>query len=373
MASAPAQQPTLTYEVAELQTILRRAGVPVVDARGAQPLEFLFAGAPDVGLPTADGRLDEIERFEQAPVAQREVPPARRSSRLRYFLDGSQRTMQVWRLGLVPIVTTVAAAAILRRDGDGAVSVAPGTLGFRHAWLIPLRAPVPGLEELVGLIRERGGEIVDPLAPFDPGRYESVAGNFGHLVQAAYVAAREVRDELERELVADWDRGLPRRDPEDWLVADGRLKVPASHAIGLVKSLTQQHLAGHEAETVFDLPPGSRTTAFRARDYRRDPGARLDPEAPTASGKSGAPTLWYLRLRDAAGQDARHALVRVEAGPDIRETAEIDELSAWLLAERAPRATSDERWATLLYPIHLLEEILKRRVEAHTRGWPAGR
>ncbi len=71
--------------------------------------------------------------------------------------------------------------------------------------------------------------------------------------------------------------------------------------------------------------------------------------------------------------DARHALVRVEAGPEVREQAQIDELSAWLMAERTPRATADARWATLLYPVHFLEQILKRRLAADTRGWPGGR
>jgi hypothetical protein len=41
-----------------------------------------------------------------------------------------------------------------------------------------------------------------------------------------------------------------------------------------------------------------------------------------------------------------------------------------VLAERTPRATGDARWATLLYPVHLLERILKRRLDADTRGWP---
>ena len=47
-------------------------------------------------------------------------------------------------------------------------------------------------------------------------------------------------------------------------------------------------------------------------------------------------------------------------------------MSAWLMAERTPRATADARWATLLYPVHYLERILKRRLEADTRGWPGG-
>jgi hypothetical protein len=364
---------TLSLDVAEIQSALRQAGVRLADVRGAQALELVFAGVPELGMPTADGRVDEIERFEQAPVAARLVPPARGRSRLRYFLDGSQRTLQVWRLGLVPIAATVASAAILRRDESGRVEVAPGTLRFKHAWLIPTRAPEPGLDALVDLIASRGGAIVDPLADRPDDEYAMLAGDYAKLIQAAYVAARHVREELERDLISAWGAGLPLRESDEWLVADGRLRLPVPNAVGLVKSLSQQHLTGPEAVTLFDLPPGHRTSAFRARDYRRDPGTGLDPEIQAASGKSGAPTLWFLRLRDSSGLDARHALVRVEAGPDVRATDEIDELSAWLLAERSPRATEDARWATLLYPIHLLEEILKRRVEAHTRGWPVVR
>ena len=68
--------------------------------------------------------------------------------------------------------------------------------------------------------------------------------------------------------------------------------------------------------------------------------------------------------------DARHALVRVEAPRTDCTTEEIDRISGWILAERTPRATGDSRWATLLYPVHLLERILKRRLDADTRGWP---
>ena len=80
--------------------------------------------------------------------------------------------------------------------------------------------------------------------------------------------------------------------------------------------------------------------------------------------------MWYLRLWDAAGQDARHALVRIEAAHDVADTVAINRLSSWLLAERIPRATQDARWATLLYAIHYLEQILKRRVAGVTAGWP---
>lgn len=364
----------LTVQVAEIQAQLRRDGLTVADMRSTEALEMLFAGVPELGMPTAEPHSPRIERIEHDPIVARTVPPAPTRSRLRYFLDGSQRTMPVWRVGLVPITTTVAAAALLRRNDSGEVEIAPGMLRFRHAWLIPRRVSDPSLDAIIAQIEDAGGYIVDPLANQTDDEYAKLAGDYGKLIQASYVAARGVREDLEFELLDDWGKGRAQHLADDWLVVDGRLRLAVPNAIGLVKSLMRQQLSGSEAVTVFGLPPGDRTTAFRAPDdYHRDPGPRLDLDAFAASGQHDAPVLWYLRMHDAMGQDARHALVRVEVSPKIKTTAEYDEISAWLLAERAPRAVSDVRWATLLYPIHLLERILKSRVNAFTRGWPGTR
>lgn len=365
---------SFTVQVAEMAARLRREGVPLADMRYSDPLELAFSGMFDVRMPTAEAKPDAIERMEADPISARAVPVARGDSRLRYFLDGSQRTLLVWRIGLVPVATTIAAAAVLRRDDGGEVEVVPGTLRFKHVWLVPRKADQPGLAEVIAAIEAGGGEIVDPLEGVGADEYLDLAGDYGMLHQAGYVRAREVRSELEEELLVDWGHGDVPRSSDDWLVVDGRLRWDIPNVIGLVKSPNRQQLSGGEAISVFNLAPGERTTAFRLpTNFWRDAGTRSSVDAVPATGPIDAPTLWYLRLHNALGQDARHALVRVEAGKYVRSTEEIDELSAWLLAERAPRATSDARWATLLYPIHLLEEILKRRVDAHTRGWPVGR
>ena len=52
------------------------------------------------------------------------------------------------------------------------------------------------------------------------------------------------------------------------------------------------------------------------------------------------------------------------------DNEEIDDIASWLMAERVPRPTADSRWPTLLYPVHLLERILKRRIAQITAGWP---
>jgi hypothetical protein len=174
----------------------------------------------------------------------------------------------------------------------------------------------------------------------------------------AYAAARRVRDEVESDVFAAWVAQPAWATGDDWIVVDGRLRSQAPRAIGLVKQFTDALLVGPDAETLLGLEPGYRTTAFYPTDrFRGGP----EPEART---------LWYVRLWDAAGMDARHALVRIEAPGNVRKTEEIDHISSWVLAERTPRATGDDRWATLLYPVHLLERILKRRLDADTRGWP---
>jgi len=345
--------------VNRLHVELVQDGVPFADMRRGQPLELVSLGASEVLTRPPTPRASGIEPLE-GPIQARAVP--RRpvaESRLRYFLDGTQRTLPVWRCGLVPIIATITAAAILGRDNDGRCGLVPGTLRLRHVWLIPHRAPTPALAELLARIRAAGGDVVDPLAKIDDAdEYAAFASDYGHLVELAHLAAGRVREDVERRLLEDWAADPLRLVDDGWIVVDGRLLTSAERAIGLVKQFTNSYLAGADAETLLDLRPGHRTTAFFPTDRFRggqEPGAR---------------TLWYLRLWDATGQDARHSLVRVEAPQSVRRTSEIDDISAWLMAERTPRATADARWATLLYPIHLLERILKRRLEADTRGWP---
>lgn len=350
---------SFAQQVNRLHGDFERDGLTLADMRRGQALELVYAGGSNSGGRPHAAPPPGIEPVE-GPIAAR--PVARRptaDSRLRYFLDGTQRTLPVWRCGLVPIVATVAAAAVLGRDPDGRCQIIPGTLRLRHVWLIPRRRPRGALAEVVARIEAGGGVLVDPLVKItDDDLYDAIVGDYGQLVEQAHLAAGTVREELEQGLLADWAAADARRHDDGWIVVDGRLHTPADRAIGLVKQFTNSYLTGPDAETLLGLQPGQRTTAFHPTDRRRtgpEPKAR---------------TLWYLRLWDATGQDARHSLVRVETGPHVRQTVEIDRISAWLMAERTPRATADARWATLLYPVHFLERILKRRLEADTRGWP---
>ena len=348
--------------VSRIQRDLDRLGVRQVDMRRAPALELQYAGGVDLGIaPSGRGNVG-FEPLE-GPIEARKVPPRDGETGIRAFLDGAQRTLPAFRVGLAPVVVTIAAAAILERDERGECRVRPGTLRMSRAWLVP---HLPGSAEVAAVIdhlRASGATVVDTLTVRGPAHSESdePAGSggtdYGRLTELAFIAARQVRDDLEQRLLGEWEAGLAG-DPDEWIVVDGRLKREAPRAIGLVKQFTETHLDGAQAEMLLDLPEGYRTTAFHPTDRRRGGD---QPEARS---------LWYLRLWNSEGFDARHALVRLETHQSVTRTEEIDRISSWVLYERTPRATGDERWAVLLYPIHLLERALKQRVEADVRGWP---
>lgn len=359
-----------TNVVMEIQHDFSAQGVRLADMRRAGSLETQRESGFD--LDRADGAADEwpltIERIEHQQIRAIEIPKvAPGASRLRYFLDGSQKTLLVWRIGVVPVVSAFAVAAVLARDG-GDCTIVPETLTFSHTWLIPEHVSSPELDRLRLRLRDDNADIVDPMPvrcfqdSQPTAEYFALAGNYGAMVTAAQQKANELRSELERDILRQWAYGSRRSQDGGFIVVDGKLRENIPHAVGLVKSLDMQHLAGSEAEVLFSLPAGYRTSAFRYVGRQTEE---------RESGKSDARTMWYIRLWDAAGMDARHSLVRIEAAHEVADPAEIDRISSWLMAERIPRATQDPRWATLLYPIHFLEEILKRRIAGELTGWPS--
>lgn len=364
---------TFTGLVADLQQQMHRSGVDFADMRGADSLELIFAGAASRAVLEPSRETHEIKPLEgQSHIGSLAVPwPAESRSCLGCFLDGSQRTLRVWRMGLVPVIATIAAAGVLQRDGRGAATLLPGTLRLQHTWLIPRHTGNPEVDALVARLDAAGSDIVDPLEQWEnTSDYAAMTNDYGRMVEAAYTAAREVRHKLEIELLDQWPNRLRGVADDCWLVVDGRLRLAVPRAVGLVKDITNQHLQGADALELFNLQPGYRTTAFYPSDRRRSTG--LVTVAPEATGEH-RPALWYLRMRSPEGQDARHALIRVEAPHDVAGTEQINALSAWLLAERSPRPTADARWDTLLYPVHYLEQILKTHVAGTTRGWPGAR
>jgi hypothetical protein len=355
-ATTDTTRQTLPDLVREIEGRLQSHGISAADMRRAGSLET------DMNVPQMiegsgfdTGTLD-LERLE-GPIIAREIE-RRNETKFTWFLDGSQKTLPVWRIGVVPIIVGIAVVGILERDAEGACHLRGETLVERLTWFIPTKTRSSELNALVEILEDAGQDVRDPLEAFardsnDMGQYHALAGNYGHLLYFAQQHAGKVRGALEEEVARHWNNTVRYTNPQGWLVIDGRLNGDYQQAVGFVKDPAKQHLQGEEATNLYSLPQGHRTTAFQAEQ------------------RSLTYTMWYQRMWPATGLDARHALIRVDTSPSISDPQEIDDIAAWLMAERIPRPTKDGRWPTLLYPIHQLELMLKRRINAMTVGWPS--
>ncbi len=163
------------------------------------------------------------------------------------------------------------------------------------------------------------------------------------------------RETAERRLAAEWCGNEDR-----WLWIDGGIAGnlaidERAPAFGVVKSHNTLYGDALAVRDVLALALGERSPAFLA-------GHR--PRRAVAS--------WYLRVHE-ADSDPLHGLIRVEIAPPAMQrdsstatlihaaafTAHVDQLSAWILAERAPLSLPDKRWDTLTYGVYACEQYLK--------------
>ena len=147
-----------------------------------------------------------------------------------------------------------------------------------------------------------------------------------------------------------------RRHAPGWLVVDGPIGGSSGWAsdprlIGVSKSHATLPFEGDDLDRYLRLPAGYRTSVF----------------APAPNAK--APVYsWALRLWPWEGGDLLHGLVRVEVAPTPTMLATADQISRWLLAERAPMSLPDPRWHRFLYGIHQVEAYLKARRPVPAEG-----
>ncbi len=364
MTRALTPQPRLIDQVNQLRSTLARDQIQITDMSRAGSLETGIGAenSGDLNAP-AERQPVEIARLEGQIVAREIDADPLSISRFRYFLDGTQKTMPICRVGLVPVVVALSAVGVLYREATGQPALMGDLLRVNQTWIAPRQSGVPELEALLGQLEQWGEAIQDPFAGDAAlaGGAHGFAGDYGKSLTYAFDLAGRIRGEQEREVLDVWRHSVSPLHPDDWIAVDGRLRSNIPNAIGIVKDLQTQHLEGSEAIALFDLPKGCRTTAFRYASTSDQPD-RLPSEGRT---------MWYMRLWGATGMDARHSLVRIEAPHEVATSEQIDEISRWILAERLPRATEDPRWPTLLYPIYYLERILKRRLANITAGWPS--
>lgn len=193
------------------------------------------------------------------------------------------------------------------------------------------------------------GEYVDEQDPSDyVGMRERARGRI-----------RSLRERLEGGMLGMWELDDRVLDSDDWIAVDGQLQdLPGSNrrAVGLIKSVARPEFVGKDVSMLLDLEPGMRTTSF-VPDWqlRRSP---VDHR-----------TSWYLRMwPPQRGADALGSLMRVEAARDTAPE-QVDEISRWILAERAPLAKPDPRWPAMIYPIRYVEKILKPLVQGSERAY----
>ena len=140
-----------------------------------------------------------------------------------------------------------------------------------------------------------------------------------------------------------------RAGSDGWLVLDGSLAVSPRWAgdprmVAISKSHSILPFDGADLEQYLRLPCAHRSSVY----------------APAT--RSLAPVrAWGLRLWPWEGKDLLHGLVRVEVAPANESTERANEISRWILAERAPVSAPDRRWDRLLYGIYSVEQYLKAR------------
>jgi hypothetical protein len=346
---------------AERRGIYVTAGVGSCDLEAQQ-----FSRHSTEEEPLPPGRPHHLEE----PPGPRDLGNHNGTSRLCYFLDGVQSSREIGRIEMAPVIVATVAAAIVnrcdRRFSRMPMESPPVSV---QALILPRSAGDAKVEAFWTLLLEAGfSELAPEEIPSSPHLVLDSAEYMADVDPSDYVGMRErarvrvraLRERLEGGMLRQWeldDRTL--EDSDAWIAVDGQLKdIRESNrrAIGLIKSVARPEFVGKDVGMLLDLEPGMRTTSF-VPDWqlRRDPSEQR--------------TSWYLRMwPQQRGADALGSLMRVEAPRDTKSEM-VDEISRWILAERAPLAKPDPRWPSMIYPIHYVEKILKPLVQGSERAY----
>ena len=266
------------------------------------------------------------------------------------------------------IVATVAAAIVNRCDRRFSRMPLESPPVLVQAMILPRSAGDASVEAFWQLLLKAGFSELSPEEipsyhhlVLDSAEYmaEADPSDYVGMRERARVRVRALRERLEGGMLRRWEGDDRVLDSEDWIAVDGQLKdIRESNrrAIGLIKSVARPEFVGKDVGMLLDLEPGMRTTSF-VPDWqlRRDPSEQR--------------TSWYLRMwPQQRGADALGSLMRIEAHRDT-SPEKVDEISRWILAERAPLAKPDPRWPAMIYPIHYVEKILKPLVQGSERSY----
>jgi len=255
------------------------------------------------------------------------------------FMDGMQRPRgPIYINSPVPIVYGYVAAAIRVRGLDRRMRTLAGFHEIDEAIYFPRK------------LAERHGLDITGVRFVDTGSDDVIEHPLA-LAQAAYDKISTVRGRLESALVS---RCVSERaGGDDWLLVDGSLGSDygeGANIVGVTKSHGTQYLTWDEQRVVLGMRVGERSAAF----------------VPIVRGVRRPAYSWYLRMHASEGRDPYFGLVRVEVPRSARMLGMLDEISRWLLAERAPLSLPDSRWDKMIYPIRDCELYMKSLAPTHT-------
>ena len=163
-----------------------------------------------------------------------------------------------------------------------------------------------------------------------------------YVIEQALHAVQRDRERAERELAERWCLKASEPLLVDGSISGSDIVARSPYAIGVVKSHRQLYASAALLDGMLELHAGERTAVMRIAPRNRTPVYS-----------------WYLRLRDAVAHDALWGLVRVEIAECEHVTDRADEVSRWLLAERAPLALPDGGWDRMAYPVRECQEVLR--------------
>ena len=278
--------------------------------------------------PRAQGRAEEARivpaELIEKPLAAHPVGAPEAWPGTVAFLDGVERSEVVAYAGAAPLLLAEVAAAVRERKNRETHTVVVERRRLAVARPEVLEEAGAALEGMTTIALETD-EPAHPLRDVDLARAK----------------VDRARGELERSVAAAY-----RERSDGWLIVDGSLAESLVWAndprmVGVAKSHATLPFEGRELVTYLELAVGHRSSVFQPASRQRAPVY-----------------AWGLRLWDWTGRDLLYGLVRVEAaaGPDT--LAQADQLSRWVLAERAP-ISADARWDRLLYGVHSVEQFLR--------------
>jgi len=328
-----------TYDFTESGTSVREALRALRTAPNfgdAAGLSIVTDSAPPLELAPADvtpPRLEPAAPIEGGALSALSVSGP--VTGVAAFLDGIQRS-RVFLTGPngLPIVHGLA-AAVIRRRSNRALHTWGGSPRVSRAVYAPLALLGPAAAAGLRTMRM---EVVDTLTDADPPSVDHPALFLG----LARHAVQERRETLERALAERWCAAEHEPLFVDGGLSGMRAAAASELLIGVVKSHRTLYSLPATLGVVTGLAAGFRTTAFQIDRRQR-----------------GIVASWYLRLRDAGGRDPFFGLVRVEVARETWTPARADEVSRWVLAERAPVSLPDPRWSTMAYGIRDCEEYLR--------------